>query len=159
MNELSSSLDNMGLVSSKDPRAGTSDAEHVSAVLQPRWTWLLGDQIKKAQKRGKTNPTLLEINGLKTRRTGKSPAVSFKLVKEEIYSISSRKTRRGEVWRGDARDVSLPPYPGSLSILPANACPAPAAGIKHLVWQCNDTLQQSVMRGSQQSPGSQSSFS
>jgi len=116
-------------------------------------------QKRKAKKKGKPNYTRLEINGLKTVRMGKLAAVGFERVKGEIYGISSGERGCGGVWRGDARDVSLPPCPGSLSILPANACPVPAAGIKHLVWQCNDTLQQSVMRGSQQSPGSQSSFS
>lgn len=146
-------------MSPKDPRAGTSDAGHVSVVLQASVNSAAWGPQKKGSRKGKTNYMLLEINGLKTLRTGKLPAVGFGLVNAEIYRVSRGERGRGGVWQGAVRDVSFPPWPGSLCILPANACPAPAAGIKHLAWQCNDTLQQSVMRGSQQSPGSKSSFS
>lgn len=52
---------------------------------------------------------LLEINGLKTLRTGKLPAVGFGLVNAEIYRVSRGERGRGGVWQGAVRDVSFPP--------------------------------------------------
>lgn len=159
MNELSSSLDNMGSgvaqrSQSRNFGCRTCKCGSAASVNSATWGWK-----KKRDKKRQNQPYAVGNKWIKDTQSRKTACCRLGLLNGEIYGISRGERGRGGVWQGAVHDVSLPPWPGSLCILPANACPAPAAGIKHLVWQCNDTLQQSVMRGSQQSPGSKSSFS